>query len=207
MGKYRVSITGGRKRQSMKQPSYNMRVMQIYQEFTMGISDRETSMTKFEDLLHEYGLLPLEEQLDRTITNENFIALLRMASEHRDVKSNRDPEISKDLVQNISLTKSSMPHYRIADSITQNCPICKVKVTGLYNRMQSLDNQTIPVDPPRCKNCMMKWVEEHFGTGINSSLATPYPMVSVDDTKVTPMDANEIDFFSQYEEQMKDFTP
>jgi hypothetical protein len=191
-----------------KQPSYNLRVMQIYQEFTMGIADRETSMTKFEDLLHEYGLLPLEEQLDRTITNENFIALLRMASEHRDVRSNRDPEVSKDLVQNVALTKSTgIPHYRLADSITQSCPICKVKVTGLYNRMQSLDNQTIPVDPPRCKNCMMKWVEEHFGTGINSNLATPYPMVSVDDTKVTPMDANEIEFFSQYEEQMKDFTP
>jgi len=192
----------------MKQPSYNIRVMQIYQEFTMGISDRETSMTKFEDLLHEYGLLPLEEQLDRTITNENFIALLRMASEHRDMRSNRDPEVSKDLIENVALTKANnMPHYRLADSILQHCPICKVKVGGLYNRMQSLDNQTIPVDPPRCKTCMMKWVEEHFGSGINSSLATPYPQVSVDDIKVTPMDANEIDFFSQYEDQMKDFTP
>jgi|SRR5271157_5221557 len=203
--------------------SYNNRVKMIQLNFVKGFIDRETSFTLFEDVLHDYGLLPAEERLDRTITNDNFLSLLRMAAQQRDVKSNRDLEVSPpelapgnqnpvkdryriagDLTdQLINLSKD---RYRIADSL-QNCPICKAKCSGLYNRMQGDDNTTVPVDPPRCHACMVKWVEEKFGLGAHSKIAAPAPSVTVDDSFVKPLDQAEIDWFKDLEKQMDGFKP
>jgi hypothetical protein len=203
--------------------NYLDRIREIQRNFTMGFLDRESSLVLFEDLLHEYGLLPVEEQLDRTITNENFLALLRLAQEHRGAKSSRDPEVSKEIEppDPTSIVKAyakdldrigdmmglNRDRYRIADSIIQNCPICKAKCAGLYNRMQSLDNQVIPVDPPRCQKCMMKWVEEKFGLGVHSKVAEAPPSASIDDSLVKPLDEAETDFFKLYEKQMEEYPP
>ena len=203
--------------------SYNDRIKLITLHFMVGSIDRETSLALFEDLLHEYGLLPAEEQLDRTITNENFLALLRMAAQQRDVKSNRDLEVSKDpplpggLLAGKDLDRigkdldrmgdlMGISRYRIDDSL-QNCPVCKEKCSGLYNRMQGHDNETIPVDPPRCHTCMIKWVEEKFGMGSHSKIATPAPSVTVDGSLVKPLDQAEIDWFKDLEKQMDGFKP
>ena len=195
---------------------YLQRIQVIQHQFVLGMADRETSLTLFEDLLHEYGFLPVEEQLDRAITNENFLALLRMA-QHKNVKSDDSKFEEKPLPGSLAQASNKdldrigdmavMPRYRIADSVRQNCPICKAKVGGLYNRMQGLDNQIIPVDPPRCKTCMMRWVEEYFGLGTHSKIAEPPSSMSVDNSLVKPLDEAEIDFFKQYEKQMEEYPP
>src|SRR5277367_2277597 len=154
--------------------TYFQRLQEIHRNFVAGFLDRESSLALFEDVLHEYGLLPKDENIDRTITNENFLALLSLAQRHQDPKSNVDPEISKetaiekygtDLERIGSMLGLNMknPQYRLSDSILQSCPVCKAKVTGIYNRMVGANNQTIPVDPPRCKACMMIWIQEKFG--------------------------------------------
>lgn len=196
--------------------TYQQRVRDIMSSFVMGHLDRETCITQFEDLMHEYGLLPKDDQIDRTITNENFLGLLRMAKEHKDPRSNSDPEISKDMrhapaMDAIHNLMGGMPgtteNYRIADSVQQRCPICQKPCQGVYNRMQTLDQQAIPIDPPRCKDCMMKWVEQHFGSGPHSKLATIEPSFGLDITAATPLRPDEQDFFKQYEQEMEDFKP
>jgi hypothetical protein len=200
--------------------TYFQRVQEIQRNFVAGFLDRESSLALFEELLHEYGLLPKEEVIDRTITNENFLALLSLALQHKDPKSARDPEISKDpkdlaiekyekygkdleRIGNLMGINMKNPQYRISDSIMQNCPVCQAKVSGIYNRMVGADNQTVPVDPPRCKACMMKWIQEKFGSP-EPKYVEP-ASVSVDISTVSPMDAAETDFFKDFEEQMKDF--
>jgi hypothetical protein len=198
--------------------TYFQRIQEIQRNFVAGFLDRESSLALFEDILHEYGLLPKEEVIDRTITNENFLALLALALQHKEPKSNRDPEVSndpqsqaiekytKDLERIGNLTGLNMknPQYRLSDSILQSCPVCKAKVTGIYNRMVGADNQTIPVDPPRCKACMMLWIQEKFGSSQEPKHAEP-ASVSIDSSTVSTMDASEADFFKDFEEQMKDF--
>jgi len=197
--------------------TYFERIQEIHRNFVAGFLDRESSFLLFEDLLHEYGLLPKEEQIDRTITNENFLALLQLAQSHKEPRSSSDPEISKDpqssaiekygkdlqRIGDITGLNMQNPIYRIADSITQSCPVCKAKVSGIYNRMVGADNQTIPVDPPRCKNCMMKWIQEKFGSP-DTKHAEPVS-ISIDGSKVSQMDAAETDFFKQYEQEMDGF--
>lgn len=182
--------------------TYSDRIKEIIQNFIMGITDRETCFQKFEDLLHEYTLLPAEESLDRGITNENFLALLKLAQKHTPQQpAAQAAQQALDAYQQ-ALTR---PHYRISDSILQTCPVCKQKVNGIYNRMVGAEQQSIPVDPPRCKACMMKWIEEKFG-GDNKPKPEPLSL-SVDTSPASPMDAAETDFFSQYEAEMKDFKP
>jgi hypothetical protein len=194
--------------------NYFQRLKEIHHNFIAGFLDRESSISLFEDVLHEYGLLPKEEPIDRTITNENFLALLQLAMKHDLPASNRDPEISnetaiekysKDLHRLANITGLNMrnPEYNLRDAIMQSCPVCKVKVSGIYNRMVGADNQTIPVDPPRCKSCMMKWIQEKFGSQ-ESKKSEPLS-VSIDISTVSPMDAAETDFFKSFEEQMDGF--
>src|SRR5580658_9297243 len=146
--------------------TYFQRIQEIQRNFVAGFLDRESSLALFEDLLHEYGLLPKEEVIDRTITNENFLALLSLALQHKDPKSARDPEISRETaIERVPQALERIlnaSQQRISDSLMQNCPVCKARVTGIYNRMVGADNQTIPVDPPRCKACMMLWIQEKF---------------------------------------------
>jgi DNA-directed RNA polymerase subunit M/transcription elongation factor TFIIS len=182
---------------------YYAKIKDIQIRFLSGDIDRETGLTMFETVLHEYGLLPQEEQLDRTITNENFLALLKMARDYQ-VREQQTDMQALDKIINQSMT-NLVQQYRLADSIQQNCPICHGKSAGLYNRMQTGDNQTIPVDPPRCKSCMIKWVEEKFGMSTHSSIAAPPTTVSIDDSGVKPLDAAETDFFAEYEKQMDGF--
>lgn len=214
--------------------SYHTRIREIMSNFVMGYQDRETCITMFEELLHEYGLLPVEEQLDRTITNENFIALLKMAREHKDPKSNRDPEASKeciacqsgeclehkpdkkktpgehflDSLQQINHLIGGPPaNYSLAETIKQRCPVCMQPAAGLFNRLQGMNNEVLPVDPPRCQACMMKWVEERFGTGAHSKIAQPHPSFTPDGTTPTPLSPTEFEFFQQYESEMEGFKP
>jgi hypothetical protein len=156
----------------------------------MGFQDRETCISMFESLLHEHGLLPEGEQLDRTITNENFLALLKMAREHRDAQ--KAEENLRKLTRWMEQMAGSAPHYRIADSVRQRCPVCQKPTSALFNRVQSLDQQMIPVDPPRCQECMGKWVEERF----------PHEPLTADGSPVNPMSPSEADFFVEYEKQM-----
>jgi hypothetical protein len=198
--------------------NYHKRVREIMSGFVMGHLDRETCITQFEDLMHEYGLLPKDEQIDRTISNENFLGLLKMAKDQKDPRSNRDPEASKDMrhapamdaIHNLLTpdVPGADQHYRIAQSVQQRCPVCQKPCEGVYNRMQTLDHQVVPVDPPRCKTCMLKWIEDTFGTGPHSNVAkAPELSFTPDITAATPLRPDEMDFFQQYEQEMEDFKP
>lgn len=196
--------------------SYHQRVREIMSNFVMGYQDRETCITRFEDLLHEYGFLPKEEQIDRSITNENLLGMMKMAKDQKDPRSNRDPEVSKDMrhapamnaIHNLLYSNPpAAEHYRIADSILQRCPICHKQVQGVYNRMATADQQVVPIDPPRCKDCMLKWIQDTYGTGPHSNIATPAPTFTPDITAATPLRPDEFDFFQQYEQEMDGFKP
>jgi hypothetical protein len=178
--------------------SYHSRIREIQSAFVMGYQDRETCISLFETLLHEYNLLPKEEQLDRTITNENFLALLKMAKDHR-----INAEAPANLQAQQRATGTEITPYRVANSVKQRCPICQKAINALFNRVQSLDNQIIPVDPPRCQECMMKWVAERFEIN-KSRLSEPAPTVTVDRTPASPMKPDEMDFFAFYEKQMEE---
>lgn len=168
--------------------SYHSRIREIQSAFVMGYQDRETCISLFEELLHEYGLLPKEEQLDRTITNENFLSLLKRAKEHR---LNAEPRT--DLQK----------EYRIADAVKQRCPVCQNPTPGLFDRV-ARNQEVIPVDPPRCRECMMKWVTERFD--IQRPALPPAPSLS-DASPASPMSPSEADFFAEYEKQMREPQP
>jgi hypothetical protein len=197
--------------------SYQSRIREIQSAFVMGFQDRETCITLFEDLLHEYGLLPVEEQLDRTITNENFLALLKMAKEHRGVQeagesAQRDAGLQKaaDNLKRLTqwmerMAQGSDRRYRIADSVNRRCPVCQKPTTAMFNRVQSLDHHTINVEPPRCQDCMLRWIEERFGKP--SGVAAEPPAATVDGSHVSPLSTSEADFFAEYEKQMREPQP
>jgi len=199
--------------------SYQSRIREIQSAFMLGFQDRLTCIQMFEGLLHEYGMLPVEEQLDRTITNENFLALLKAAKEHRGIHDaqptdpNQKLEDLKRAEENLKkLTRwmermsqsGNDQRFRIADSVNRHCPVCRQPAQALFNRVQSLDHQTIQVEPPRCQPCMMKWVEERFGTPANA-VSTPAPLVTtVDGSPTSPLSTSETDFFAEYEKQMQE---
>jgi predicted Zn-ribbon and HTH transcriptional regulator len=194
--------------------SYQSRIREIQSSFVMGFQDRETCLSLFEDLLHEYGLLPHEEQLDRTITNENFLTLLKMAKDVREVpppvseiEKHLDLESMRKTAENLKKLAERMgksgQRFRIADSVSRNCPVCQKPVRALFNRVQSLDHQVLPVDPPRCQGCMMKWVEEKFGPLQDLKPDEPAPATPQDDSPVSPMSDEEIAWFASLEKQMQ----
>jgi len=172
--------------------NYQSRIREIQSAFVMEYQDRETCISMFEELLHDYGLLPKDDQLDRTITNENFLNLLKAAREHRDLPP-QSPSTAIELAR---------PPYRIADSIKQNCPVCQKPVPALFNRVQSMDQQFIPVDPPRCQSCMMKWVEERFGVSASGSKPSNFVSLHLDKSPASPLRPDETTFFAEYEKQM-----
>jgi len=170
--------------------NYQARIREIQSAFVMGYHDRETCIKMFEELLHDYNLLPKEEQLDRTITNENFLTLLKTA---------KDSSVSR--ITSAPNPGTAIERFKIADIVKQRCPICQKGINALFNRVQSLDQEFIPVDPPRCQECMMKWVEEKFGVkpGGKTVLSN-----FVDRSGVSPMKPDEMDFFAEYEKQMQE---
>jgi len=201
--------------------SYQSRIREIQSAFVMGFQDRETCIIMFESLLHEFGLLPVEEQLDRTISNENFLALLKMAKEHRGtpdaqpIDPSRKLENLREAEENLRklthwmerMAQGADQRYRIADSVNRRCPVCQQPITALFNRVHSLDHQTINVDPPRCQSCMLKWVEERYGKPANTA-AMPEPLTAtVDGSHVSPLSSSETDFFAEYEKQMQEPQP
>jgi hypothetical protein len=184
--------------------NYQGRIREIQSAFVMGYQDRETCIRMFEELLHDYKLLPAGEQLDRTITNENFLNLLKAAKDHtvnKQIPNSPQQPASQSLVG-----AQQAAQYRLADSIKQRCPVCQQPAQALFNRVQSLDQQHIPVDPPRCQPCMMKWVEEKFGVTphVHGKLAETPSTVSRDGSPTSPMSPSEADFFAEYERQMQE---
>jgi hypothetical protein len=98
----------------------------------------------------------------------------------------------------------------IAAIIKRRCPVCEEQVPSIYNRVQTADRQVLPIDPPRCEKCMLKWMEKEVGYSLrpkDALQAAPGPSVSKDDSAATPLKADEADFFAVFEEQMKDFKP
>jgi len=168
--------------------NYQNRIREIHSAFVMGYHDLETCIAMFEELLHDYGLLPKEEQLDRTITNESFLSLLKQAKDHT---------INKQSPPQTSIVKSG--DWRLSDP-RQRCPVCQKPVNSLFNRVQSLDNQFMAVDPPRCQECMMKWVEERFGS-TRPKVSEPNSLV--DRSPASPLKPDELNFFAEYEKQME----
>jgi hypothetical protein len=177
--------------------SYQSRIRDIQSAFVMGYHDRETCIEMFETLLHEFGFLPPTETLDRAITNENFLALLKAA---KDGDKHRMQMLDAQAKQH-ALDHGMESSYRIADSIKQRCPVCQKPIRSLFNRVQSLDNQVLPVDPPRCQECMFQWVKEHFGEQRHSQVEA-VSNASIDRSPASPMSPSEFDFFAEYEKQM-----
>jgi len=175
--------------------NYQGRIREIQSAFVMGYQDRDTCIRMFEELLHDYDLLPNDQQLDRAVTNESFLSMLRAAKEHRDLPPQQ--AASQSIVN-----AATASQYRIADSVKQRCPVCERQVVALFNRVQTLDKETIPVDPPRCQECMMKWIEGKFAPLKNLKPEPHY--VIQDPTPASPMKPDETDFFSMYEKQMQE---
>jgi hypothetical protein len=170
--------------------------------FVTGAIDRETSLTMFEQVLHEFGFLPKEELLDRTISNENFLALLKMA---KDQKSLPIPTDTGSITGQGSLVddwQKAVP--RLAGIINNRCPVCMQRVQGVYSSMQDFDGRMVPVDPPRCHSCMIKWVEKMMS---QPTAPAEKPNFSLDESVVKPLDTAELDFFKQMEKDMEGFKP
>lgn len=170
--------------------------------FVTGAIDRETSLTMFEQVLHEFGFLPKEETLDRTISNENFLSLLKMAKDQQALPPIGDTgsiEVQGTLVDD---WRKAVPS--LASIITNRCPVCMNPAAGLYNSMQDLEGRKIPVDPPRCHSCMLKWVENMMN---QPAVPVEKPSFSLDDSIVKPLDNAELDFFKDLEKQMDGFKP
>lgn len=185
--------------------TYHTRIRQIMVNFVTGSVDRETSLSEFEQVLHEFGFLPKEETLDRTITNENFLALLRIAKEQKALPP--APTIVPGDTGSIEMQGKLANNWqeiapRLANIINNRCPVCMQTATGLYNSMQDLDGHTLPVDPPRCYACMTKWVEKMMN---QASVPAEKPSFTLDDSVVKPLDNAEIDFFKDLEQQMDGF--
>ena len=168
--------------------------------FVTGAVDRETSLSQFEQVLHEHGFLPKEETLDRTITNENFLALLKIAKDQKALPEQK--QLPGDIKGTVDQWNAVVP--RLAGIINNRCPVCMQQATGLYNSMQDLDGKMIPVDPPRCHTCMVKWVEKML---TEAPAKSEKPTFSIDDSMVKPLDNAEIDFFKDLEQQMDGFKP
>src|SRR5271167_3241720 len=116
--------------------NYQGRIREIQSAFVMGYHDRETCIKMFEELLHDYKLLPEAETLDRTITNENFLALLKAAKDHRDLPTQALPQppvppTAIEALQKVNEILGGQPAYRISDSITRRCPVCEKVVPAL----------------------------------------------------------------------------
>ncbi len=194
----------------MNDSDWQARIREIHTSLVLGWQDRETCIEQFEQLLREHGLLPPEESVDRTITNENLIALLKMAKERKDVRPGRDPEANP--CKDIPMPEGVEPMYDLAslrNTIAGRCPVCKGKASGLYNRVRTspFDRDT-PIDPPRCHDCMMKWVQENVtDANVRSAVTPTAPRFSEDDSLVKPLDAAESEFFAPYEKEMEKFKP
>src|SRR5271154_1065661 len=171
--------------------NFQARIREIQSAFVMEFHDRETCIKMFEELLHDYKLLPKEELLDRAITNENFLTLLKTAKDSS-LTVGRNPIVPNSV--------NAIEKYRIADTIKQRCPICEKPVPALFNRVQGQDQQSIPVDPPRCQDCMMKWVEEKFGSHKQVKRASLW----IDVSPNSPLRDDEATFFAEYEKQMQE---
>jgi hypothetical protein len=181
--------------------TYHTRIRQIMANFVTGAVDRETSLTQFEQVLHEHGFLPKSETLDRTITNENFLALLKMAKDQKALPpAPVDPGATAGSV--IDQWQHVVP--RLANIINNRCPVCMQRVQGVYSSMQDLEGRMVPVDPPRCHSCMMKWVEKMMNTPIAPA---EKPSFSLDDSLVKPLDSAEMEWFKDLEQQMDEFKP
>lgn len=199
--------------------SYQHRIREIMSSFVMGHQDRETCISRFEALMHEYQLLPVTEHIDRTISNENFLAMLKAAKEHKADSHQKDMRHAPamDAITRLIFPEHNIipdrpgHHYRIADSVTHHCPVCEKPCQGVYNSMKTLDQQVFPVDPPRCHACMVKWIEEKFGTAVVNSSATvakeSHTAFTRDTTEPGSMSPDEFDFFKQYEQEMDGFKP
>ena len=181
--------------------SYQSRIRDIQSAFVMGYHDRETCIEMFESLLHEFGFLPPTETLDRAISNENFLLLLKAAKDgdRQRVQQAQQAQQQSDHAA-INHGMEPPPPFRLADSIKQRCPVCMKPINALFNRVQSIDMQSIPVDPPRCQECMMQWVKEHFGLPQDTIIRPNQP--DRDNSPVTQMTPQELDFFAAYEKQM-----
>lgn len=181
--------------------SYQSRIRDIQSAFVMGYHDRETCIEMFETLLHEFGFLPPTENLDRRISNENFLVLLKAAREGDKTRVQQAQQAQAQSDHSaVNHGMEPRPPYRLTDSIKQRCPVCQKPINALFNRVQSIDMQSMPVDPPRCQECMMSWVKEHFGLPQDTVLKTNQP--DRDHSPVTTMTPQEVDFFAAYEAQM-----
>jgi len=169
--------------------------------FVTGNTDRETSLSQFEQVLHAYGFLPKEESLDRTITNENFLALLKLAKDQKSMPGNQALAKQQD-ASVVDQWQKVVP--KLSAIINNRCPICVQQVQGLYNSMQDVDGKMIPVDPPRCHSCMIKWVEKMMN---RASVPAEKPSFTLDESLVKPLDNAELDFFRDLEQQMDGFKP
>jgi len=170
--------------------SYHERLQEIRRNFVMRYQDRQTCMTLFEQILWEYGMLPKEEEMDRSISDDNFLGLIKMALAHKDVHSNRDHEVSKD--------RSYPP---------QRCPLCSKQVRQLVGSVQD-HRQIHALKPPRCESCAVRWMEEnilHYSVG--SGVPKGDEFFTPDATACTPLRKDEAAFFDGYEKEMKNFKP
>src|SRR5277367_978248 len=120
--------------------TYHTRIRQIMANFVTGNTDRETSLSQFEQVLHEYGFLPKEEMLDRTITNENFLALLKMA---KDQKSMPGAQPIRDQGSVVNQWQQVVP--KLSAIINNRCPVCMQTATGLYSSMNDGEGKMTPV--------------------------------------------------------------
>jgi len=207
--------------------SYHQRIREIQRNLVMGHRDKQSCLVEFEALLHEYGLLPPDEELDKAITDDNFVGLLKLALNYRDPKSNRDPEVTKDpqanyldslnnihkmlgggVTDGFDMIPAVPEAADIAGIIKRRCPVCEKQVPGIYNRVQTADRQVLPIDPPRCEQCMLKWMEKEIGYSLRPKdglAAAPEPSVSKDDSPVLGLGEGQAEFFADFERQMKDF--
>jgi hypothetical protein len=157
--------------------SLQERAKEILGAFAAGRKGKEACMSLFEALLRQHGMLPPGGRLDRSMPGADFMSLLMAARDRKDE-----------------------PPYRLADSIARRCPVCGRKASGLFGRLREPGGRETPVDPPRCRECMLGWVERRGASARQPEPALPF---TPDTTAGIPMSPDELDFFQQYEKEME----
>ena len=166
--------------------NYQNKLQKIQKEFVLGIKDKFTCMTKFEQVLWEYGLLPKQEELDREMSNEHFSRLIQMAMEHTDTHSDRDPENSEELDN----------EYAAAFYSVRVCPICHITQSRpLVGSVSDLARKITALNPPRCERCAIDCMKKHLE---NSPKGENVDLIK-------PLSKEEKKFFDEYEKEMEDF--
>lgn len=165
-----------------------------------------SAIVQFEAVMHHFGLLPEDEEIDPQISDVALVTLMTQAF-------SLTPESLKNIrAEQANRKYQEQKNQVLAQQFGQldrkaqyQCPVCQKWVDAIYYEIKLTDEdefsttldepRSVQFKPSRCEKCCQDYLDEYvFGTKRSY----------IPDTKMAPMSLTEQKFFRQYEEQMKD---